>query len=142
MSTTQPEAGAFTGPFHLDFDAIDWVDERKLGKASVELIEQAEKLGARRKRMATGECGFFMNFSTMPAGYTVPTHRHGHDELIMVIEGGATVAAPGLDGDGIVLEKGDAIVLEGGFEYGFTCGDDGMQFVTIRTEDSTTTTTS
>lgn len=141
MSTAQREAGTSPGPVHLDFDAIDWVDERAFGKAPVELVEQAEKVGARRKRLATGQCGFFMQYSTMPAGYEVPPHSHGHDELILVLEGGATVTAAGVE-DPITLDKGDAIVLEGGYEYGFTCGEQGMQFVTIRTEDSTTTLTS
>jgi hypothetical protein len=56
----------------------------------------------------------------------------------MVIEGGAVVDARGDDED-IVLDKGDSIVLEGGYEYGITCGAQGMEFVTIRTGDATTT---
>lgn len=135
-----PATTAATGPFHLDFDTIDWADETKGAiTAPTEMVEKAKRLGAKRKRMATGQCGFFMNYSTLPAGYRIDTHSHGHSELILVLEGGATVDAPGADD--IVLDKGDAIVLEGGFEYGFTCGSAGMVFVTIRTEESTTTPT-
>lgn len=130
---------AVTGPFHLDFDAIDWSDERRAANpAPSEMVDKAERLGAKRKRLATGQCGFFMNYSTLPAGYRIESHSHGHDELIVVLEGGATVDAPGADD--VVLDKGDAIVIEGGFEYGITCGTAGMQFLTIRTEESTTTT--
>lgn len=128
------EPTAPVGPFHLDFDQIDWVDERALGKAPPELIEEAERLGARRKRLATGQAGFHMTYNAMPAGYRVPSHVHGHDEMIIVLAGGAVV-----DGGEIVLDERDAIVLEGGYEYGFTCGDEGMTFLTIRMADSTTT---
>jgi hypothetical protein len=31
------------------------------------------------------------------------------------------------------------MVLHGGFEYGFTAGDDGMKFLTIRTAKANTT---
>ena len=138
MSATGSPTEVPTGPFHFDFDAIDWLDERAAGKAPIAMIEQAERLGAKRKRLAAGECGFYMNYSVLPPGYRIDTHSHGHAELIMVIEGGATVDARGEEAD-IVLDKGDSIVLDGGFEYGITCGANGMEFVTIRTGDATTT---
>lgn len=123
----------FNGPVHLDFDQIDWVDERAFGRAPAALVEEAEKAGAKRKRVVTGQGGFFLQYSEMPPGYRVPPHAHGHDEMIVVLEGGAEV-----DG-GIVLDENDTIVLEANFEYGFTCGDRGMRFMTIRAADSTTT---
>ena len=36
-------------------------------------------------------------------------------------------------GGGPTLKAYDSMVLLGGHEYGFTAGDDGMKFLTIRT---------
>lgn len=116
----------------LHFDAMDWADERA-GGAPAELVAEAERLGARRKKLATGQAGFFMNHSVMPPGYTVPAHTHDHDELIVVLEGGCTV----LDG-GPSMGPNDAVVIRGGHRYGFTCGPEGMRFLTIRTGESST----
>ncbi len=135
---TEPQTHTPVGPFHLDLDAIDWVDERALGKAPIELIEEAERLGAKRKRLATGECGFYATYNVMPAGYRIATHSHGHAEFITVLAGGAVVDTPDADAAEIVLDTGDAIVLEADFEYGITCGPEGMTFLTLRTGDSTT----
>lgn len=117
----------------LVFDEIDWADEGQ-GKAPAELLAAAQRLGARRKRMATGQAGFFMNHSVMPAGFEVPRHSHDHDELIVVVAGGCTM----LDG-GPTLGPNDAMVLPAGHRYGFTCGPEGMTFVTVRTADAATT---
>ncbi len=136
MATDSPTV-SFDGPFHLDLDQIDWVDERALGKAPIELIEEAERLGAKRKRMATGECGFYATYNAMPPGYRIATHSHGHSEFITVLAGSARVDSPGSDAE-IELDEGDAIVLEADYEYGITCGPEGMTFLTIRTGDSTT----
>lgn len=114
----------------LVFDEIDWADERA-GNAPSSLVAEAERSGARRKRMATGEAGFFMNHSVMPAGFEVPLHQHDHDELIVIVEGGCSM----LDG-GPELHAQDAMVLRAGHRYGFRCGDQGMRFLTIRTGES------
>jgi quercetin dioxygenase-like cupin family protein len=114
-------------------DQIDFPDETTSG-APKELVEEAQRTGARRKYLARGEGGFFSQVSWFPAGYTVPPHRHDHDELIMVVEGSLTM----LD-DGPTLGPLDSMVLTGGHEYGFSAGPDGMTFVTIRTGASTTT---
>lgn len=117
----------------LRFDDIPWADERAGGTAPASLVEAAEQAGARRKRVATGQAGFYMNHSELPAGFTVPTHTHDHDELIVVLAGGCTML-----GGGPTLGPRDAMVLRAGHAYGFTCGPAGMTFLTIRTADAGT----
>ncbi len=121
------DAGA-PGPAFFLIDELPWPDETK-GNAPRELVEEAERLGAKRKFLARGQGGFYSQYSTFPPGYTVPMHSHDHDEMILVLEGGCTM----LGDDGPTLKAHDSVVLRGGFEYGFTAGDDGLTFVTIRT---------
>ena len=88
----------------------------------------ARASGARRKKIVRGECGFFMNRSVMPAGFRVPPHHHDHAELIVVLAGGCSFD------DGLAeLGAGDSIVIYANTHYGFTCGGEGMDFLTIRT---------
>ena len=63
-------------------------------------------------------------------------HTHDHHELIVILDGGCTML-----GGGPSLTAGDSMVLVAGHEYGFTAGDDGMTFMTIRTGESSTTVT-
>jgi len=121
------------GPSYFVLDEIDWPDETRAPTAPLELVEQAQRLGARRKFLASGEGGFFSQYSEFPAGYTVPGHRHDHDEMIVVLDGSCTMS------DGRVLGPFDSVVLHAGFEYGFTAGPDGMVFLTVRGGKSTTT---
>ncbi len=132
-STEQPSAA-----FHFDFDEIGWSGQSGGKAAPAEMVEQAKRLGARRKRIVRGEGGFYMNYSSLPADYHIAEHRHGHSELLMVIDGGATVHGAGPGGTDVVLDTGDSIVIEGGFYYSITCGSEGMNFATIRTSDSET----
>jgi quercetin dioxygenase-like cupin family protein len=120
-------------PSYVVLDEIDWPDETRAPTAPVELVEQAQRLGARRKFLARGEGGFFSQYSEFPAGYTVPGHSHDHDEMIVVLAGSCRMS------DGRVLGTFDSVVLHAGFEYGFTAGNDGMAFLTIRGGKSTTT---
>ena len=114
----------------LRFDEIEWDRPRENAAGArppEELVREAEHTGARRKRIARGEGGFFMNHSCMPAGFRVPPHAHDHDELIVVLRGGC-----GFD-DGLgELGPNDSIVIRAGTRYGFTCGADGMDFLTLR----------
>ena len=107
-------------------DDIPFPDETASG-APKALVEDAQKAGARRKYLARGEGGFYSQISWFPAGYTVPEHRHDHDELILVVEGSLTLL-----GGGPTLHPYDSMALEAGHEYGFVAGDEGMTFVTIR----------
>jgi uncharacterized cupin superfamily protein len=117
------------GATFLHFDDIDWAGAgAAVPNAPKELVEAARTTGARQKRMATGLSGFYMNHNVMPAGFTVPPHVHDHDELIVILEGGCTV----LDG-GPTMTANDAVVIRAQHAYGFTCGPEGMRFLTIRT---------
>ena len=124
-------------PTVLIYDEIEWDDVLKTaapGKAPPrELVEQAKRTGARRKKLARGEGGFFLNRSVLPAGFRVPPHAHDHDELMIVLNGGCQ-----FDDDVADLGPDDAIVIRANYLYGFTCGPEGMEFLTIRTGDAGT----
>jgi quercetin dioxygenase-like cupin family protein len=121
------------GPAFFLVDELPWPDEAAAPTAPKELVEQAQRLGAKRKYLARGEGGFYSQYSVFPAGYTVPPHRHDHDEMIILLEGSCTLL-----GGGPELRAHDSMVLHGGYEYGFTAGDDGMTFITIRPGVATT----
>jgi quercetin dioxygenase-like cupin family protein len=122
-------AADVTPPTVLHYDKVDWDDPTRGGVAPPkELVKAARKTGARRKKVARGEAGFYMNRSTLPPGFRVPAHSHDHNELMVVLRGGCTFD----DGVG-ELGPDDSIAIHGGFLYGFTCGADGMEFLTIRT---------
>jgi quercetin dioxygenase-like cupin family protein len=124
-------------PTVLIYQEIDWDDVLKTAKPGTAppkaLVEQAKKTGARRKKLARGEAGFFMNRSVLPAGFRVPSHTHDHDELMIVLKGGCT-----FDDEVADLAADDSIVIHASYRYGFTCGPDGMEFLTIRTGDAGT----
>jgi quercetin dioxygenase-like cupin family protein len=126
-----------TAPYYFVLDEIGWPDEGQAPTAPPELVEAAQRSGARRKYLARGEGGFFSQYSEFPAGFTVPMHSHDHNEVIMLLDGSCTM----LGDNGPTLHAGDSMVLIGGYEYGFTAGDDGMRFVTIRTGKAATTLT-
>ena len=92
------------------FDELDWVDERREPGAAAKLIEEAERTGARRKRISRGEGGFFHQFTTMPAGFEVPMHSHDHDELFIVLSGGCTFWPDGPDRS-VELKARDSVAL-------------------------------
>ena len=98
-----------------------------------EAAAAAGRAGAARRFLAQGEGGFFSQYSEFPPGYAVPLHSHDHDELILLLGGSCTMS------DGQVLHRHDSMVLRAQSEYGFTAGDDGMVFVTIRGGRSGTT---
>ena len=116
-------------------DEIPFPDESASG-APKALVEEAQRAGARRKYLARGEGGFYSQISWFPAGYTVPSHHHDHDELIMVLEGSLSVL-----GGGPTLAALDSVALEAGHEYGFEAGENGVTFTTIRQAASSTTLT-
>ncbi len=69
-----------------------------------------------------------MNRAVLPAGVRVPPHHHNHDELMVVLKGGCSFD------DGLAdLGPDDSIVIRANYRYGFTCGAEGMEFLTIRT---------
>jgi quercetin dioxygenase-like cupin family protein len=116
------------------FDAVEWVDEAKFGRVSADVAGAAQKAGARRKFLNRGDEGLYVQFSTMPPGFRVAPHTHSHGEVLYILRGGCTVEPTGES-----LGPDDSAVVPGGHEYGFTCGDEGMDFLTIRGGDSQTT---
>ncbi|HXY91911.1 MAG TPA: cupin domain-containing protein [Acidimicrobiia bacterium] len=116
-------------------DEIEWPAEEP-ANAPRELVEEARRLGARRKFLAQGVGGYYSQVSEFPAGYTVPLHRHDHHEMIVILDGGCTML-----GGGPTLRAGDSMVLTANYEYGFVAGPDGMTFMTIRTGVASTTVT-
>jgi quercetin dioxygenase-like cupin family protein len=121
-----------SGATFFRLDDVPWPDEATSG-APRELVEEARRKGAKRKFLARGEGGFHSQYSEFPSGYTVPPHSHDHGEMIVVLEGSCTML-----GGGPTLEARDSMVLLGGYEYGFTAGDEGMKFLTIRTAEAQT----
>ena len=123
-----------TAPTVFRFAAIAW-DRPRENEAGLRppeaLVRAAEAQGARRKRIARGEGGFFMNHSELPPGFHVPPHTHDHDELLVVLAGGCTFEGEG-DGSDAELGPHDAIVIRANTRYGFTCGAAGMRFLTVR----------
>jgi quercetin dioxygenase-like cupin family protein len=112
------------------YDQVDW-DHRMRAKSAAsppkELIDQARRSGARRKKIIQGESGFFMNRSVLPAGFRVPPHHHTHDEILVILKGGCQ-----FDDEVATLGADDSIVIHANYRYGFTCGPEGMEFLTIR----------
>jgi quercetin dioxygenase-like cupin family protein len=120
-----------TGPTIFEFERIAWVDEHKEPGAAPKLIEAAEREGARRKKLARGEGGFYQQFTTMPPGFEVPMHSHDHDELFIVLSGGCTFWPDGPD-HSMQLSERDSVALAANHAYSFICGPDGMDFYVIR----------
>ena len=112
------------------FTRIEWdrpLETAKPGTAPpAELVEKARRTGARRKKLVRGEGGFFMNRSVLPPGFRVPPHSHDHSEMLVVLTGGCRFD------DGAELGTDDTIVIHAHTHYGFTCGPEGMEFLTIR----------
>ncbi len=104
-------------------------------RPSKEVVEKVQRdRSARRKRIVRGEGGFFMNRSVMAPGFRVPPHQHDHNELLVVVSGGCQ-----FDDGFASLGPGDSIVIYAGTIYGFTCGDEGMDFLTLRTGEAKVT---
>ena len=114
------------------FDTVPWVDEAKKKAVPAEVIAEAKKAGARRKMLAQGETGIYVQYSELPGHFRIDAHAHTHDEVITMISGSCTV-----DG-GTTMHAGDTVCIKGGTVYGFTAGADGMVFLTIRSGDSQT----
>jgi len=120
-----------SGPTVFEFESIDWVDEHREPNLAPKLVEAAERTGARRKRIATGQGGFFQQYTTMPAGFEVPMHSHDHDELLIVVSGGCTFWPDGPD-HSVELSARDTVALAADHEYAFVVGPLGMEFYVIR----------
>ena len=108
------------------FSDIDWERPENAPPGVKELAEKGWRENARRKRMAQGQGGFFLEHSYLPPGFEIPPHRHNHGELFVVLEGAAKLS------DGRWLTDYDAAYIPADQEYGFTVGPIGLRFVVIR----------
>jgi quercetin dioxygenase-like cupin family protein len=88
----------------------------------------------RRQALADGDGGFFASHVVMPPGLVTDPHHHDHSELIVVLRGSMAFD----DGNQVTsLTHDDAAVIDAGQVYGFTVGDDGVEFLLVRTALST-----
>ena len=97
-----------------------------------ELADKAAKVGARRAQVTTGLIGLHSQISEMPAGYQIPPHSHTAPELMVILDGGCSL------GDGTQLPAGDMVEVPADVDYGFTVGTEGIRFLVVRPEASTT----
>lgn len=105
---------------------IPWADDRTPGAIPRDMLDEADRRGGGgRKLLASGEGGFHSSYSVMPAGYAMPLHRHDYEELVVVLDGGCRWC------DGRVLEAHDSVVMSADTVHGFTCGERGMELLTI-----------
>jgi quercetin dioxygenase-like cupin family protein len=115
------------------FDDVHWIDEVAAGKVDRETALAAAAAGARRKMLATGETGVFVQYSELPPGYRIAPHTHSHGEVIVVLAGSCAV-----DG-GPELRSNDSVSIPAGTRYGITCGAGGLTMLTIRAGDAAVT---
>jgi quercetin dioxygenase-like cupin family protein len=115
------------------FDQTDWVDELAKGTVDPSVALAAIAAGAKRKMLAAGETGLFVQYSDLPANYRIEPHTHSHGEVIVVLGGSCTV-----DGGSEMLPN-DTVCISAETRYGITCGSEGMQMLTIRAGDAVVT---
>jgi quercetin dioxygenase-like cupin family protein len=107
------------------FDDIDW--HVPLGPGTdPDVAQAAADMGVGRKFLAQGDAGFFAQVVRFPPGFEAPAHSHDHAEVFVVLEGSCTF-------DGAQMTRHDSTVVEANQKYGFVAGDEGLQFLVVRT---------
>jgi quercetin dioxygenase-like cupin family protein len=107
------------------FDDTDW--HVPIGPGTDPGVAQAAAdLGVGRKFLAQGDGGFYAQVVRFPSGFEAPLHSHDHAEVFLVLEGSCTF-------DGQPMSRHDSTVVEANDPYGFTAGEDGLQFLVVRT---------
>jgi mannose-6-phosphate isomerase-like protein (cupin superfamily) len=87
---------------------------------------EAGRKGAKRRFLAQGDSGFFVQVVDIPPNFDAPAHSHDHAEIFMVLEGSAIV-------DGETLGPYDMTVVPENGVYGFRSGAEGVRFLVVRT---------
>ena len=105
-----------------------WSTPRLPEGLSADQIERAGQV--RRQGISDGAGGFFASRVVMPAGLVTDPHHHDHSELIVIVAG--SMEFDGGEGP-TTLAANDAAVIDAGQVYGFVVGDDGVEFLLIRT---------
>ena len=70
------------GPVATIYDEVPWDKGNRPVSKLKGLMKKAAEMGAKRKKVITGQAGFYMNRSVMPADFRVPVHSHSHDEFL------------------------------------------------------------
>ncbi len=110
----------------------EWSHPRLPDGLTPDQLERAVQV--RRQGLADGDGGFFASRVVMPAGLVTDPHHHDHSELIVVLSGSMAFD----DGAAtVVLTQNDSAAIEAGHTYGFTVGDDGVEFLLVRAALST-----
>ena len=86
---------------------------------------EAGRRGVRRRLLAQGESGFYVQIVEIPPDFDAPAHSHSHAEIFMVLDGACTV-------NGEELGRYDMAVIPAGADYGFRSGPDGLRFLVVR----------
>jgi len=105
-----------------------WSTPRLPEGLSADQIERAGQV--RRQGISDGAGGFFASRVVMPAGLVTDPHHHDHSELVVIVAG--SMEFDGGDGP-TTLAANDAAVIDAGQVYGIVVGDDGVEFLLIRT---------
>ena len=87
--------------------------------------DPGEGTGTRRRFLAQGDGGFYVQVVEIPPGFEAPVHSHDHAEVFVVLEGGCRF------GDE-PMGPLDMTVVEADEPYGFTAGPDGLRFLVVR----------
>lgn len=105
-----------------------WTSPRLPEGLSDDQLSRAAQV--RRQGLSAGAGGFFASRVVMPAGLVTDPHHHDHSELIVILSGSMEFDS----GDGpVMLTEHDSAVIDAGQTYGFVAGDDGVEFLLIRT---------
>ena len=105
-----------------------WSTPRLPDGMSPDQIARAGRV--RRQGLSDGAGGFFASRVVMPAGLVTDPHHHDHSELMVILAG--SMEFDGGDGP-VVLVQHDSAVIDAGQVYGFIVGDDGVEFLLVRT---------
>ena len=109
-----------------------WANPRLPEGLNDDQIARAKQV--QRQALANGDGGFFASRVVMPPGMVTDPHHHDHSELMVVLRGSMVFD----DGaDPVVLTQNDSAAIEAGHVYGFIVGDDGVEFLLVRTALST-----
>ena len=109
-------------------DGAAWSSPRLPEGLSEDQLARAGQV--RRQGLSDGAGGFFASRVVMPAGLVTDPHHHDHSELIVIVAGSMDFDG----GDGAVrLTEHDSAVIDAGQTYGFVVGDNGVEFLLIRT---------
>jgi mannose-6-phosphate isomerase-like protein (cupin superfamily) len=107
------------------FEEQEWHVPIAAGNDEQDSIEAGRK-GAKRRFLAQGDSGFFVQVVEIPPNFDAPAHSHNHAEVFMVLEGSVIV-------DGETLGPYDMTVVPENGVYGFTSGPEGVRFLVVRT---------